>query len=151
MDIEQKQEIVNAVEQNDITVVKVPLNSNLVRKLKAIGVLFENEIDSKDAKKENYIIAKGIEKSCDSFDLVSIFSKKWVYMKNLIIISALIQDFKRTYGKNWKSALILNSKEELIKNYHLGSILDNFKKNLHLFDLSESINDNLVILKNISK
>lgn len=73
-----KKEIVDAVEQNDITVIKVPLNSNLVRKLKAIGVLFENEIDTKDVKKENYIIAKGIEKSCDSFDLASIFSKKWV-------------------------------------------------------------------------
>lgn len=72
-------------------------------------------------------------------------------MKNLIVLSVLIQDFKRTHGKKWKSALILNIKEEMAKNSYLVNILDNFKKNLHLFDLSDSINDNLVILKNINK
>lgn len=72
-------------------------------------------------------------------------------MKNLIVLSVLIQDFKRTYGKKWKSALILNIKEEMAKNSYLVSILDNFKTNLHLFDLSDSISDNLVILRNISR
>lgn len=72
-------------------------------------------------------------------------------MKKLIILSVLIQDLKRTHGKRWKSALILKSKEEISKNNYLGSILDNFKEYLHLFDLSESINDNLVILRNMNK
>lgn len=76
MNNDTKEEIANAVEQNEITIIKVPLDSALVRKLKAIGILFENELDNKDAKKENFIIAKGIEKSCNSFDLISAFANK---------------------------------------------------------------------------
>lgn len=63
----------NITEREELVAVKVMISSSMVRKLKAIGTLHENELNKSESKKDAFVIGKGVEKATDTYDISKLF------------------------------------------------------------------------------